>query len=298
MEALRRLVDDGARVVVTGATGWLGRVTVDLLTQVGVPLHAYAGRARDGVRALADLAAPPPGDGPLLLCHYAFLTKDKVATVGHDAYVARNAAISARMLDWIACERPDGVFVTSSGAAAAGLPLEDDPYGALKRIDELAFAEAARRVGARLRVARVFNVAGPHITTPELYALGDLIARAQRGEPLLVRARGRVVRSFVAVEDLVTLALAELIAPGRPEVLQFDTAGATVEMGELADAVRQALGRPDLPIERDPDPDASDDVYVGDGAIMQELLALHHITATPLAEQIRRTASSLHPTHA
>ena len=49
--------------------------------------------------------------------------------------------------------------MASSGAAAAGLAIEQDPYGALKRLDELAFAQAARDAGARLRIARVYNVA-------------------------------------------------------------------------------------------------------------------------------------------
>ncbi len=292
-DVIAALADAGARVVVTGASGWLGRVTCDALTAAGVPTHAYASRARGDLRDLTDLGAPPEGDGPLLLLHYAFLTRDKVEALGNEAYVAANVAITSRVLDWVALERPDGVFVSSSGAAAAGLPIARDPYGALKRLDELAFAEAARTVGARVRIARVYNVAGRHITTPELYALGDLVGAALRGEPLRIQARGDVVRSYVAVDDLVTLVLAELTAPGRPAQLTFDTVGATVELGELAQAVRSALGREDLPIERERDPAAPGSIYVGDGAMMSDLLHHHGLTPTPLVEQIRMTAESL-----
>jgi nucleoside-diphosphate-sugar epimerase len=294
-DVIGALTDAGARVVVTGASGWLGRVTCDALEAGGVPFHAYANRARDGLLALDDLGvgAPPAGDGPLLLLHYAFLTKDKLDGLGRDAYVAANVAITSRVLDWIAAERPVGVFLASSGAAAAGLPLDRDPYGALKRLDELAFAEAARAVRARLRTARVYNVAGRHITTPELYALGDLIGAVLRGQPLRIRARGDVVRSYVAVDDLVRIVLAELIAPDRPDQLLFDTAGATVELDELAETVRSALGREDLAIERDRDPGAPQSVYLGDGAMMSDLLQHHGLNLTPLEEQIRQTAESL-----
>ncbi|MCX6386199.1 MAG: NAD(P)-dependent oxidoreductase [Solirubrobacterales bacterium] len=287
------MADSGARVVVTGATGWLGSVTCDGLKEAGVSAQAYASRARDGFLAFDEMGPAPVGDGPLILLHFAFLTRDKLASLGQEAYVAANVEISSRMLDWIAKERPDAIFLASSGAAAAGRGIDDDPYGALKRLDELAFAQAARDVGARLRIARIYNVAGPHITTPELYAIGDLIGAALRGEPLRIRAGGDVIRSYVGVDDLVAVVLAELLAPDRPQYLMFDTAGQTVEIAELADAVRSALGREELAVERDRDPQASPSVYLGDAKIITELLHYHDLPTTSLAEQIRQTAESL-----
>lgn len=288
----RRLAGLGGRAVVTGATGWLGRIALERLTEAGVPCHGYASRAAGDIRALEDLGAPPAGDGPLVLLHFAFLSRARLARLGHDAYVAANAAIASRVLDWVAAERPAAVLLASSGAAAAGLPLSPDPYGAMKRLDELAFAEASRRVGARLRTVRVYNVTGRHMTTPEEYALGALILAALRGEPLRIRARGPVLRSYLAIDDLVDLAIAELIADDGPEQLTFDTAGATVEIGELADAIRATLGA-SSPIERDLDPDAPQSAYLGDPAKMSELLARHGLTPTPLDEQIRQTAEGL-----
>lgn len=258
----------------------------------GVPCHGYASRADGEIRALSTLGAPPRGDGPVVLLHFAFLSRARMAALGHDGYVARNTAISSRVLDWVAAEQPDAMLLASSGAAAAGLPLDRDPYGAQKRLDELAFAEAARRVGARLRTVRVYNVTGPHMTTPEEYALGALILAALRGEPLRIKARGRVVRSYVAIGDLVELALAELLATEGPAQLTFDTAGETVEIGELAEAVVATLGV-SSPIEREVDAQAPDNVYVGDREKMVELVARHQLSLTPLSEQIRQTAEGL-----
>jgi nucleoside-diphosphate-sugar epimerase len=281
------------RVVVTGASGWLGTVASDALRTAGVTTQEYARRARGRFLALDEIGAAPEGDGPLLLLHFAFLTQDKLATLGHDEYVAANAEITRRMLDWIEREKPDAIFVASSGAAARDKPIEQDPYGAMKRLDEAAFAQAAESIDARLRIARVYNVAGRHITTPELYALGDLVGSTLRGEPLRIKAGGDVVRSYIAADDLIAVVLADLLAPGRPQKLTFDTAGETVEISELADAVRSALGRDDLPIERNRDAEAPPSVYVGDGSTIAELLELHGIRPTPLAEQIRQTAESI-----
>ncbi len=276
----------------TGATGWLGRVALERLKAAGVPCHAYASRGDGDIRALADLGSPPAGDGPVVLLHFAFLSRARMAALGHDGYVATNAAISSRVLDWVAAERPDAVLLASSGAAAANVPLDRDPYGAQKRLDELAFAEAARRVGARLRTVRVYNVTGPHMTTPEEYALGALILAALRGEPLRITARGRVVRSYVAIADLVDLALAELVSGDGPAQLTFDTVGETVEIGELAKAVVATLGV-SSPIEREVDAQAPDNVYVGDREKMAALVARHELSLTSLPEQIRQTAEGL-----
>lgn len=292
-DLIQTLAESNPRVFLTGASGWLGSVASDALRAAGVTTQEYANRARGRFLAFDAIGAPPEGDGPLLLLHFAFLTQDKLATLGQDEYVAANAEITRRMLDWIEHEKPDAIFVASSGAAARDKPIEQDPYGAMKRLDEAAFAQAAESIGARLRIARVYNVAGRHITTPELYALGDLIGSTLRGEPLQIKASGDVVRSYVGVDDLVAVVLAELLAPGRPQQLTFDTAGETVEISELAEAVRSALGREDLPIERNRDAEAPPSVYVGDGNTMAELLELHGITPTPLAEQIRQTAESI-----
>jgi len=286
-----RLRSQGTRFVVTGASGWLGRVTLDLLRDVA-PLSAFASRARGEFEALEDLAAPP-GAGPVVLLHYAFLTKDNVVALGPAAFVAANEAITARVLEFIASERPMGVLMTSSGAALSGRPLQDDPYGALKRREEALFAEACAKSGSRLRTARVFNVSGRHITKPDRYALGTLIADARAGRPLRIHARGPVLRSYVAIEDVVVLGLLDLLDDSRPDQLTFDTAGDTVEIGELAEVVRDALGRYDLAIERVHEPVGAADVYVGERTRMDELMALHGLARTPLAEQVRRTAEGI-----
>jgi nucleoside-diphosphate-sugar epimerase len=140
-------------------------------------------------------------------------------------------------------------------------------------------------------VARVFNVAGPWMTKVEGFALGSLIRQVLDGGPVEVRARHRVVRSYVDVADLAALAVAATTAPSVAGDLRFDTAGeVAVEVGELAERVARVLGRPDLEIRRDPDPGAPADEYVGDGTAMRELSAQLSLGSRDLDEQIRRTA--------
>src|SRR5680860_1857046 len=98
-------------VAVTGATGWLGAVALDLLyealgDQAAARVVGYASSERtvavsDGrtvtVRPLVDLVAQDPA--PTTLLHFAFLTRNKVAALGLDAYTSQNVAITATDLD-------------------------------------------------------------------------------------------------------------------------------------------------------------------------------------------------------
>lgn len=299
-----RLRDGEERIAVTGATGWLGRVTLDLLRDAlgpaafGQRVSAYASRARAvggiEVRALAELAQADPG--PDVILHYAFVTREHAGEQGLDAYVAANTAISLEVLRALERGGVGGFFYTSSGAVydAAGrleTDLRANPYGALKHLDELAFAQACRAASSGCAIARVFNVSGPHMAKPRLFALGDLVLCALAGEPLVVKARHPVRRSFVAAADVAALGLSLGLA-GEDAV--FDTAGErVVELGELADLVRDEIGDGTLAVQRDYDPRAPAHEYVGRAGEMAGLARRHGVRLAPLEQQIRDTASGL-----
>ncbi len=298
-----RLRDGEERIAVTGATGWLGRVTLDLLRGAlgeeafARRVGAYASRARtvDGIdmRALATLAgADQPYD---VIAHYAFVTREHAGEQGHDAYVAANVAISLEVLRALERGGVSGFFYTSSGAVydTAGLPETDlraNPYGALKHLDELAFAQACRAAGTGCAIARVFNVSGPHMAKPRLFALGDLVLCALAGEPLVVKARHPVRRSFVAAADVASLGLSLALA-GEDAV--FDTAGdRVVELGELAQLVGSELAGT-LPVHRDYDPSGPAHEYAGRAGEMAGLARRHGVELASLEQQIHDTAAGL-----
>lgn len=300
----RRLGDGDERIAVTGATGWLGRVTLDLLRETVGPraferrVTAYASRARDvdgvPVRALSALGdADPP---PHVILHYAFLTRELVAERGLDAYVAGNLEISLHVLRALASGAVRGLFYTSSGAVYGGrgrleTDLRANPYGALKHLDELAFGQACRASATGCAIARVFNVSGPHMVKPGLFALGDLVSRAQAGEPLVIAARHPVRRSFVAAADVAALGLSLALAG---EDACFDTAGErVVELGELAEVVRGELAADGAPVQRDYDPRGTAHEYVGRPGEMMDLARRHGLRMAHLEQQVRDTAAGL-----
>ncbi len=287
----QRLRDGDEPIVVTGASGWLGGATLRLLERALPPeqfesrVRAYASRTRGPLRALAAL--PGDGVGGALVLHFAFRTRGQ----GPD-YERENAAIRALLLGAMADAAPAGLLLPSSGAVHAG-----GAYGEQKRLDEQIFSRACTAAAVPLVIARVFNVSGEGMTAPRDYALGSLVLDALAGEPLEVRARGPVRRSFVAAADLLSVGVAALTDPEVASPLLFEAVGEeVVEVGELAERVRAALGRADLEIRRPEfDPALPADQYVGDPVAWRELLARYGIEPLGLGEQIRQTAAALSP---
>jgi UDP-glucuronate decarboxylase len=295
-------------VVVTGAGGWIGRATLEMLESVlGGSLtrrvHAYGSTGRAlRLRSGTELECQPLGKleelaiGPHLLVHLAYKTREHVA-LGSRGYIDANESISNVVLAHGRRSEVAGIFYPSSGAVYGGSLANDaaeNPYGPMKRRDEERFGTLGHRT-ENTAVIRVFNLAGPFLNKPELYVLGSIIEDLIRGGPIRLRADHPVIRSYIHVQDLVDLAFALMLglvaSPGEP----FDTAGEIdIEVGELAGMAASILGSPDVPIQRPVVPDnAAPDRYVGDGTIMMELASRYGLCLSPLERQIVDTADFL-----
>ena len=195
-------------IAVTGATGWLGSAAVRVLGAAfgsAAPdrLHLLAGRPRSvaapwggmvEARALDDLAHLVPV--PTHVMHFAYLTRDRAATVGLEAYVAANLRLTTAVLEAVDVIQPRGLVYASSGAVHGrdgrlASDLDGNPYGTLKHLDELAFTAACSTVQAACVVPRIYSVGGPGLVDPRRYALGDLVMSALAGGPLEVTRPGR-----------------------------------------------------------------------------------------------------------
>lgn len=303
--AAAALVASDRRIVVTGASGWLGSAAIELLHDALGPalldrLHCFGSAART-LRLRDGLSVPqrPLGEigdlrsEPTILLHLAFLTKDRVEGMDAEAYSRANAALSARVLDALDRIGTTAVFVGSSGAAR----FADDPgaahdmrlYGALKKRDEDDFAAWAEARGRTAVIARVFNVAGPYINKHGAYALAAFVLDALAGRPVTVRAPHRVERGFVAIRELMSLVFLLLLEEGG--VTRFDTGGDALELGEAAAIVARILGG--VPVERAAITADRVDRYVGDRAAYDRLRVGRDIETVPFSDQVRETADYL-----
>ncbi len=295
-----------ARIVIAGAGGWIGLATLDLLkAAIGDRwrdrVHCFGSAARtltlrDGESieqsALADLSALAPA--PTILLHLAFLTKERAETLDEATYRAANRSIDSSILAALDPIGVKAILVASSGAAVRA----DDPaashamrlYGSLKRDQERTFADWATRTNRRAVIARLFNLSGPYINKQHSYALSAFILDALAGGPIRVHAPHRVVRSYVAIRELMSLAFAMLLDE-RAAVVRFDSGGEAMEMQAIAEAVAGQFG--DLAVDRPAiDPERFDD-YRGDSQTYSQLLAEHRIVPMPFARQLAETVDYL-----
>jgi UDP-glucuronate decarboxylase len=299
------LLGNERHIAITGASGWLGRATLDLLERAlgdtfaaRVSCYGLEDRMIDLGEGRHVPQRPLTALGALeaqrvWVLHYAFQTKERAEAMSEAAYRAANQAISDTVIAALDRIDAEAVFVASSGAAGKA----DDPaaspamrlYGAMKRDDEARFAGWAEARGRRAVIGRIYNLTGPYMNKHDAYAMASFIRDALGRRPIRVNAPREVVRGYVAIRELLSLVFALLAKEGPSgDVVRFDSGGAPLELGEVARVVAQTLGGGT--VERVALTEPAPDRYAGDNAAYAALLAHHGITPVPLEEQVRETA--------
>jgi nucleoside-diphosphate-sugar epimerase len=294
--AARALGDD--RILVTGASGWLGRTALDLLAPLGLPTLALASRPRTIRVTDREFECRLWDDSevasfaPTVVLDCAFLTRGRVAEMPLDQYIATNRALTER-LEY--ATRLPGVrlaLTVSSGAAvhphdALDGPIEDNPYGYLKREAEHRLAEAAGESGTVPVVVRAWSISGAHVQKPQSYALASMIRDADAGA-IRIMARRPVFRRYVLAEELLALGIAE----GKVGPATIDSGGELVEVAELAARIA-AVVRPEAVISRDEVDSRDPDRYHSDGRDWETRCQRWALTSEPLDRQIEITARGI-----
>ena len=298
------------RILITGASGWLGRALLEMLAEAMGPQifdRVILCGSKSGflvTRQGQQLPVYNLVDGlalldhrPTLVFHFAFLTKDQVSNMSEQMYVDRNRAISDTVAHTVASGHVAGFMLASSGAVYDYLSSSHrdgaaNLYGRLKAEDEERFAELCTQRSVRFIAPRIFNISGPHINKFDAYALSAIIVDALRGGPITLRASKRVYRSYIYVGDLLELVMCRMLN-NEPDPFMpfFDTTGdQIVEIGELAHKVLETLACCDIQIIRPVPSDDPDDRYVGNPDVLRSMLRHCGMELMPLNAQISSTA--------
>jgi nucleoside-diphosphate-sugar epimerase len=234
------------KVLVTGATGFLGSRTSALLEQQG---HEVTRVARPGGAERAGLGDAPllhadagdPGTRKLIrgcdaVFHFAGIPDPARARADPARAVRENAGTTLNLLE--GCLEHDAGLVYPS-TVRAGLDPPPDPYAHSKRLGE----DACRLHAARTLVVRLTSVYGPGQVAWEgaTGAIASFAARALKDEPVVIGGDPERSRDFVYVDDAVA-AIEALVAEGRWNETFLVASGRPTPLRTAAELVRAAVG--------------------------------------------------------
>ena len=296
-----------SKVLVTGATGWLGRETVarviegkfESIAKTDLLLASSNGRDLEldslGVYptvALENLSHRDSTNSIDGLVHLAFITKDKTTQYSFSEYVAKNIELISVACEIIERDKPKWVVVVSSGAIIdrATLEIENNvvrnPYGFCKRIEEALIAESARKVGANIVIGRLWGGTGLYMPVKRAYAISDFIESAKESGAIRINSGGDVIRRYCDAGDFMEVLVRSAI---QGDTTTLDSGGSIIEVGELAKLISARMG--EISISRSEVPTSVDDYYPR-GSEFEELAKSVGVQLHGIDEQVLRTLKS------
>jgi UDP-glucose 4-epimerase len=257
------------RILVTGATGFVGYAVADRLRRAGHDVRALARSARPvppGVRRVpGDLLEPASvraalAGGVEAVCHLAALVRARDSRREPLRYWRTNLGGTVSLLEALTAgaTAPPRLVVASTCAvygddhdrpvAEDAVPRPTNPYGSAKLAADGAVADVAATGALGAVSLRAFNVAGGlsgHRDRDESRLIPKLVAVAQgRAPELTVNGDGSVVRDYLHVVDMAEAFVHALDActPGRWTAYNVGS-GRRSTIADVVAAVEAHVGR-------------------------------------------------------
>jgi len=308
----------GARVFITGGTGFVGTWLLESLASADDELHlgvnatvitrnpeGFASKAPHLAthRSITLLEADactfpfPEGEFPFVIHaaterHFNSVPEHPLGTFDRDIKATR------RVLEFARTHGTKRLLFTSSGAMYGKQPPElthipedyagapgtmdvQSAYGQAKRVSEWMCAMYAAQYGFDALIARLFAFVGPHLPLDANFAVGNFIRDAMQGGPIRIAGDGTPYRSYLYAADLA-LWLWTILLKGESCRPYNVGSGEAITISELA----KMMGC-EVEIARQPVPGAAPARYVPSVERAEKELGLRPLVG--LEEGIRRT---------
>jgi nucleoside-diphosphate-sugar epimerase len=289
------------RIVITGATGWIGRAMIQaLIDQFGIEvlntLELFGSKKQTLVtKSGVALAINPMSSINLnkkidLLIPLAFLTQEKYNSLGSEDYQRINHQIIDSHATIIRSALPNAVIYFSSGITTV-----DDKkfkradsffvYKDLKIREEGLFRSLVNSYEGSMSICKLFSVSGFFMRDPHKYALGDFILQALSKKIIRIESSSEVFRRYIQDTDLCALMLRLGL---EKKNVTFESSGYLIELGDLAKTVAQMFGLEESAVSRAEITEEPDNYFSKD-ELMDELLIQHRLKPASLEEQVAAT---------
>jgi UDP-glucose 4-epimerase len=248
----------GAKVLVTGANGFVGSAVARVAAAAGWRVTRVARRKLDGspdVRvcdySIASLSALIQEVEPACIVHGAGAASVAASVENPDADFSSSVALMQRLLEGVRRSGRHPLLVYASSAAVYGnpatLPVEEgaplkpiSPYGFHKMMCERLMEEYAAWYGQPGLCMRAFSLLGE---TQRRLLIWDVFRKALAG-PVELSGTGEESRDYLHVDDYARLLLvAAQRHPGGFDALNA-ASGRAVTVREVAERILAITGRP------------------------------------------------------
>jgi GDP-4-dehydro-6-deoxy-D-mannose reductase len=244
-----------ARVLITGASGFVGRHLAAACSEAGDEVHGASRSSGADLRDAAAARAAVAAARPEVVYHLAAHAHVGASWEDPAGTLQENLAMAVNVLEAVREETPDAVVVAVGSSEAYGrpdaLPLTEDarlrpqsPYAASKAAADLLAGFYADAYGLRVVRVRAFNHAGPG--QEPRYAISGFARQLAAGqaagsEPVvIVTGNPDTRRDYTDVRDVVR-AYRLLAATGEPGAYNV-CSGRALSARELVAALGEAAG--------------------------------------------------------
>jgi nucleoside-diphosphate-sugar epimerase len=284
-------------IAISGASGWLGNETIEVIEEIAPKVSPllFTSNGREIVLRNLEkretkgfLESQPPTSLEGFI-HLAFLTRDKIESVGTKDFISTNLSLISKACQVIESSKPKWVVIVSSGAildrnsGELESNIQTNPYGFCKRVEEILITQSASKVGANVVIGRLWGASGRFMPPNPAYALSDFIISAQKQKKIMIKSGGHVMRRYVDASEFMEVLIKAAIS-GKS--LTLDSGGPRVEIAELASLVAQQFT--EIVVERSPKEMTVDDYYPR-GDDFEKLALDLGITLSGIKTQVSQT---------
>ena len=251
---LRSTILQYRKIVITGASGWLGKETAELLANVlgdgfeerlilvgSTPKNFLIQQKVITTLGWDDLSSVRDVD---LLIHFSFLNQDKANELGFAKYIAANRRITSEIDQFLNRNPGCEMLVASSGATHCfrgdiNSDKSMEVYAALKLEAEQS-ALANIHIDTLL-IMRIWNVTGSGLSLKAPYAITNFFQQGMHTSEIEVMGNGSSARTYVDVKEMM---LVFILSLSKGKRITMDSGGFTISFSQLAQKIAAILNLP------------------------------------------------------
>lgn len=238
---------DCSRILITGASGWLGHELLCALHSVYPDFRSLNLTLAGNSHKTIDIHGQQLFVAPLreiktqnnfdLIIHLAFVTQDKMSHYGENVFISMNSELNCKIQE-ISDNNPQAKKLILSSGAVSQYLAQDNENLPMKTYARLKQELEAKFLNEDSLVLRLWNTTGHHLNLElnSKYAISEFISCAKENSPIMVGKNLR--RTYVDAGSVLKASISYLISGGNGIV---NSGGDSISLKDLAELVTEVL---------------------------------------------------------